>query len=108
MTQKISTSRMLIFDGNDDNVYWQHFGNSKEFNKMNFPYGVNIFDAIIKEIGAIPVGNDNYHSSEGQALFFEISIGQVILVYSNGEKQPFRYNVYLEGIWMVNQKFFYQ
>lgn len=118
MITKNKTDRTLLFDGPEAEIHQQSFnlgltplsahaltlddltGNS--FEQLSSVIGQEDFDALLETSGFQPDGGFlNHYKSEDRLKLYYLKQDNHIAVFSFGEFQPTRYQLYLEGTWTI-------
>jgi hypothetical protein len=101
---KLTTEKILIFDGFDNDEFYLIADQLKEFDETNFQLDKSTFSEIVEDLN-LPTGIEGkMTSSNGHNLYYLVNFNRIISLFSLGEKQPARFNIYLEGIWLLEQK----
>ena len=119
MTTRYTKAKSLIFDGPESEILHKGFDLSQEtavstavkfgdFANNNFEdlqqvISSNDFEFIVKTGGFAPDGGflNLYKGSQNLRLYY-CKKGNTIIVFAYGEFQPFRYLLYLEGVWTID------
>ena len=119
MITKYKKDRSLIFDGPETAILEKSFDldagpldgqaiklhdfAANNFEDLKEVIGNENFEFIL-ETGAFAPdeGFLNHYKSENRLKLYYIKKGNSIAVFSYGEFQPTRYQLYLEGIWIVD------
>ena len=119
MITKYKKAKSLIFDGPESEILNKVFDLSREtavstaikfgdFANNNFEDLQQVinnddFESIVKTGGFAPDGGflNLYKNSENLRLYY-YKKGNTIVVFAYGEFQPFRYMLYMEGVWVLD------
>ncbi|WP_271784736.1 hypothetical protein [Aquimarina algiphila] len=117
LLRKIENQR-LLYDGLDDNFYTEHIieidkithlkfdtrnGQNlteleNKMDKVNFKKLINSFDGEIYKSNSIPELT-SFKNQSGLNVYFKESEKHLAII-SFGEKQPMRYQIFLEGLFL--------
>jgi hypothetical protein len=119
MITKYKKDRSLIFDGPEADILEMSFHlddgpldgqaiklqdfAANDFENLKEVIGDEHFEFILETGAFLPdEGFLNHYKSENRLKLYYIKKGNSIAVFSYGEFQPTRYQLYLEGIWTVD------
>ncbi|WP_299183552.1 hypothetical protein [uncultured Chryseobacterium sp.] len=116
----MNNKRIKLFDGFEDDLYNQEFqlkGNQgmrtiemesiykNDFEKLKEKIPESNFNAIIKDLDIIKHTEmfDSYKSCDDQLEMYYLIDGNDLFIFSHGERQPARYQLYFEGLYNMQQ-----
>src|SRR5687768_7085810 len=112
LVKKAKISGKQVFDGNNHQYYQQQIlgeipiSKFHDFQNLKDLIGHDSFEQIIRDLSAIKVEHFDAYNSKNNGLGLQFSFmmdnsNDKLVVISTGEKQPGRYQIFLEGIWQV-------
>ena len=113
----ISNTNLLLFDGHNDKFYeykilliqFKEFATQihfcDDFGNLKNIISSEQLESLLQSQNRIIKGNNGYfYCNNGLGLYFKLFMHndkKYLLLLSAGEKQPGRYQIYLEGVWEV-------